>query len=60
MMTNDIIFQPLSFRNLTVKNRVFRSNIAGRFDNYDGSGSQVRINWEEKLFVEKMGWAYLS
>jgi 2,4-dienoyl-CoA reductase (NADPH2) len=25
---------------------VFRSNIAGRFDHYDGSGSQVRINWE--------------
>ena len=46
---SDVIFQPLSFRNLTVKNRVFRSNISGRFDNYDGSGSQVRINWETKF-----------
>jgi 2,4-dienoyl-CoA reductase (NADPH2) len=43
------IFQPLTFRNLTVKNRVFRSNISGRFDNYDGSGNQARINWETKF-----------
>jgi 2,4-dienoyl-CoA reductase-like NADH-dependent reductase (Old Yellow Enzyme family) len=45
----DSIFQPITFRNLTVKNRIFRSNISGRFDNYDGSGSQVRINWETKF-----------
>ncbi|MDP8942534.1 MAG: NADH:flavin oxidoreductase [Actinomycetota bacterium] len=43
------MFQPLEFRNLTAKNRVFRSNISGRFDNYDGSGSPVRINWELKF-----------
>ena len=46
---SDILFEPLSFRNLTVKNRIFRSNIAGRFDNYDGSGNQARINWELKF-----------
>src|SRR5512144_2717186 len=46
---SDAIFQPLSFRNLTVKNRVFRSNVAGRFDNFDGSGTQTRINWELKF-----------
>jgi 2,4-dienoyl-CoA reductase-like NADH-dependent reductase (Old Yellow Enzyme family) len=45
----DILFTPLKFRNLTVKNRVFRSNISGRFDNYDGSGNQARINWEVKF-----------
>src|SRR5262249_17901785 len=45
----DSIFQPLQFKNLTVKNRVFRSNIAGRLDNYDGSGNQARINWEVKF-----------
>jgi 2,4-dienoyl-CoA reductase-like NADH-dependent reductase (Old Yellow Enzyme family) len=45
-MPQDILFTPLAFRNLTVKNRVFRSNISGRFDNYDGSGNQARINWE--------------
>src|SRR4051794_16825049 len=48
-MADDILFEPLQFRNLTVKNRIFRSNIAGRFDNYDGSGNQARINWELKF-----------
>jgi len=48
-MNGDILFQPLDFRNLSVKNRVFRSNISGRFDNYDGSGNQARINWELKF-----------
>ena len=45
----DLIFEPLSFKNLVVKNRIFRSNIAGRLDNYDGSGNQARINWEVKF-----------
>lgn len=48
-MPDDILFRPLQFRNLTVKNRIFRSNISGRFDNYDGSGNQARINWEMKF-----------
>jgi 2,4-dienoyl-CoA reductase (NADPH2) len=48
-MDNDPIFQPLQFRHLTVKNRLFRSSISGRWDNYDGSGNQARINWEEKF-----------
>ena len=46
---SDVIFQPLHFKNLAVKNRIFRSNISGRFDNYDGSGTQTRINWELKF-----------
>src|SRR5438067_10535223 len=45
----DLIFEPLSFKNLVVLNRIFRSNIAGRLDNYDGSGNQARINWEVKF-----------
>ncbi len=45
----DVLFEPLQFRNLTVKNRVLRSNVSGRFDNYDGSGTQTRINWETKF-----------
>ena len=48
-MADDAMFQSLTFKNLTVKNRIFRSNIAGRLDNYDGSGNQARINWEVKF-----------
>ena len=48
-MPQDPIFTPLAFRNLTIKNRLVRSNISGRFDNYDGSGTQTRINWEVKF-----------
>ena len=49
-MTNqDVIFTPLHFRNLEVKNRIFRSSISGRFDNEDGSLTQTRINWECKF-----------
>ena len=48
-MGNDPIFEPLKLRTVTVKNRIFRSNISGRFDNYDGSGSRARINWELKF-----------
>lgn len=49
MAADNIIFEPLNFRTLTVKNRIFRSSLSGRFDNYDGSGTQTRINWEEKF-----------
>jgi 2,4-dienoyl-CoA reductase (NADPH2) len=45
----DPIFTPLKFRNLTVKNRIFRSSISGRWDNEDGSLSQTRVNWESKF-----------
>jgi 2,4-dienoyl-CoA reductase-like NADH-dependent reductase (Old Yellow Enzyme family) len=48
-MAFETIFKPLAFKNLTVKNRIFRSNVSGRFDNYDGSGNQARINWETKF-----------
>jgi 2,4-dienoyl-CoA reductase (NADPH2) len=48
-MAFDAIFQPLVFPHLTLKNRIVRSNISGRFDNYDGTGNQARINWEVKF-----------
>ncbi len=48
-VTSDLLFSPLTFRNLTVKNRLFRSNIAGRFDAYNGAVSQTRINWDLKF-----------
>jgi 2,4-dienoyl-CoA reductase (NADPH2) len=43
------IFEPLRFRNLEVKNRLFRSSISGRFDNYDGSGTETRMDWDVKF-----------
>src|SRR5216684_211160 len=48
-MPYEVIFSPLRFRTITIKNRILRSNVAGRFDNYDGSGSQTRIKWELKF-----------
>src|SRR5215468_4932966 len=52
---NDVIFQPLRFRTVTFKNRLTRSSISGRFDNYDGSGTHARINWEEKFAAGGVG-----
>ncbi len=54
-MSPDPIFEPLAFRNLTVKNRIFRSNISGRFDNEDGSLTQTRINWECRFAAGGVG-----
>jgi 2,4-dienoyl-CoA reductase-like NADH-dependent reductase (Old Yellow Enzyme family) len=54
-MTPDPVFTPLNFRRLSVKNRIFRSSISGRFDNYDGSGTQTRMNWEEKFALGGVG-----
>src|SRR5690242_8712920 len=48
-MESDILFTPLRFKNLTVKNRIFRSSISGRWDNYNGHGTQAHVNWEESF-----------
>ncbi|MEQ9359145.1 NADH:flavin oxidoreductase [Coleofasciculus chthonoplastes] len=48
-MVNDIIFEPLKFRNLTVKNRIFRANTYGNFDDPDGLGTPARLRWEERF-----------
>ena len=43
------LLDPIQFRHLRVKNRIFRSSVTGRWDNYDGSGNQARVNWEHKF-----------
>lgn len=54
-MGAEAIFEPLDLGALTVKNRVLRSSVAGRYDNYDGSGTQVRINWDVKFARAGLG-----
>jgi 2,4-dienoyl-CoA reductase-like NADH-dependent reductase (Old Yellow Enzyme family) len=46
---NKRIFEKFEFRNLPVKNRLFRSSISGRIDNYNGSGTPARVSFEEKF-----------
>jgi 2,4-dienoyl-CoA reductase (NADPH2) len=45
----DVLFRPLQLGPLTVPNRLIRSSVGGRWDNYDGTGTQTRIDWELKF-----------
>ncbi|MBK8255301.1 MAG: NADH:flavin oxidoreductase [Polyangiaceae bacterium] len=49
MTAGDPLFEAFSIGNLRIKNRIIRSSISGRIDNYDGSGTPARIAWEEKF-----------
>jgi 2,4-dienoyl-CoA reductase (NADPH2) len=45
----EAIGSPLGLGNLTLKNRLLRSSISGRIDNYDGSGTPARVRFEERF-----------
>lgn len=51
----ELLFQPFIAKNFQAKNRLFRSSISGRIDNYDGSGSQARINFERRFAAGGVG-----
>ncbi len=49
---NGIIFRVLDFRNLTAVDRMFRSNISGRFDPEYGVHTMRRVkvqNWKHTI-----------
>jgi 2,4-dienoyl-CoA reductase-like NADH-dependent reductase (Old Yellow Enzyme family) len=49
MNATSAVFEPLRFRTLELKNRVLRSSLAGRFNDYDGMGSPIHVNWDLKF-----------
>jgi 2,4-dienoyl-CoA reductase (NADPH2) len=48
-LDTEAIRRQLPLGRLVLKNRLVRSSISGRIDNYDGSGTPARVNFEERF-----------
>jgi 2,4-dienoyl-CoA reductase (NADPH2) len=59
MTSQSKIFTPFNIGNVTIANRILRSSLSARVDNYDGSGTQWRINFE-KTFASGGAGALIS